>query len=103
MTGLLNNKYHVAILKDDTDFISHAKDILRKCYDKIVIETFADSHSLIEGVNLNKANNSPFDLTVLSPDEYVEKLILQKRNPDMKILVCKTVEDFQKETVNMHL
>lgn len=99
MTGLLIKKYHIAILDENQCFLARIVNSLKGWYNnKIVIKTYKNSESLIEAVNLNKAKNNPFDLTVLRRKEYAEKLILQRSNPNMTILVCDSCEDLKKIT-----
>jgi hypothetical protein len=104
MTGLLKQKYHVAILDDDENFIATAVSSLKSFYNKrIVIRTYKDSKSMFEAINSNKAKDCPFDLAVLSPREYAERPIIRHSKPEMKILVCNDCNKLQEETSKLLL
>lgn len=105
MTGLLTKKYHVAILDNENGgFVSKVVESLKKWYsDKIVIRTYTDSHSMFEAMSLNKSKNKPFDIAVLSPGKVAERMVLQRSNPSLKILVCKDEQTLKTETSKVML
>lgn len=100
MTGLLTKKYHVAIL-DNTEegFVSKVVGALQEWYkNRIVIKTYTDTRTMFEAVNLNKAKNKPFDMAVISPELMAERMVLQRANPQLKVVVCKDESSFKNET-----
>lgn len=100
MTGLLTKKYHVAILENtEGGFVSRVVDALQEWYkNKIVIKTYSDTREMFEAVNLNKAKNKPFDMAVISPELMAERMVLQRANPQLKVVVCKDHNTFRTET-----
>lgn len=97
MTGLLIKKYHVAILNNESDFVSKMVGALKQWSNKVVIKTYADSHSMFEAVNVNKAKNKPFDMAVVSPNQIAERFVLQRANPLLKVVVCDDEKTFHQE------
>ena len=99
MTGLLVKKYHVAVLANgDNGLVRQIIDSLYKWYNnRIVIKTYNDSHALFEAVNVNKARNRPFDCAVLPPKQDAEKMVLQRSNPALKVIVCKDAQSLKAE------
>jgi hypothetical protein len=66
-------------------------------HNRVVIKTYTDCHTLFEDVNLNKANNRPFDMAVVGSELMAERLVLQRVNPSMKVVVCDDVQTFKDE------
>lgn len=99
MTGLLVKKYHIAILDNDNNgFVTKVVGALKTWYsNKVVIKTYSDTQAMFEAVNLNKAKNNPFDLAVVSSELMAERLVLQRVNPMMKVVVCDDEQTFKKE------
>jgi hypothetical protein len=99
MTGLLVKKYHVAILDNDNNgFVTKVVGALKTWYsNRIVIKTYSDTQSMFEAVNLNKAKNNPFDMAVVSSDLMAERLVLQRVNPKMRVVVCDDEKTFKRE------
>jgi len=98
MTGLLVKKYHIAILNTESDFVSKMVETLKQWYNnKVVIRTYTDSYSMFEAVNVNKAKNKPFDMAVIGPSQLAERLVLQRANPSLKIVVCSDETSLHRE------
>lgn len=99
MTGLLVKRYHIAILdNEDRGFVTKVMGALKTWYNhKIVIKTYTDTRSMFEAISLNKAKNKPFDMAVVSSDLLAERLMLQRVNPNMKVVVCDDEQTFKKE------
>jgi hypothetical protein len=99
MTGLLLKKYHVAILDNDNNgFVKRVVGALKEWYShKIVIKTYSNCHAMFEDVNLQKAKNHPFDMAVVSSELIAERLVLQRVNPNMRVVVCDDEDTFKKE------
>jgi hypothetical protein len=100
MTGLFIKKYHVAVLDNNNEFVSTIVNSLKSWYnDKIVVETYKNAHDMFEAVNINEIRNNPFDLAVLTPAQYAEKMVLKQSNPDLKVILCKDPQALKFETV----
>lgn len=98
MTGLFVKKYHVAILEEDKAFVSQIVSAFKTWYSsRIVIETYADSAKMFEGINTSKAKRCPFDLTVMGKNDVVEKAILNHTDPKMPVLLCKDLTTLRQE------
>lgn len=99
MTGLLVKKYHIAILDNDNNgFVTKVVEALKTWYsNKVVIKTYTNSRAMFEAVNLQKAKNNPFDLAVVSSELMAERLVLQRVNPKMKVVVCDDAKTFKAE------
>ena len=97
MTGLLMKKYHVAVLDNNNNgFVKKVVGVLKTWYNnKIVIQTYQDTHEMFEAVNVNRAKNKPFDMAVVSPDQMAERLVLQRANPNLKVVVCEDEQAFR--------
>ncbi len=106
MTGLLTKKYHIAVLGNEANsgFVSQMVSALRQWYsDKAVIETYNDTYDLFEAVNVNRVRNKPFDIAVMSPQQLAEKLVLQRSNPALKVIVCQDAKTFRTEASKVML
>jgi len=104
MAGLLSKKYHIAILDNDDGFVARMVESLKSWYsNKIVIQTYQDTHSMFEAVNVKNARNKPFDLAVMSPDQMAERLILQRANPNLKVVVYHDEQTLKDETSKLLL
>jgi len=104
MTGLLMKKYHIAILDNDDGFVTKVVGALKLWYsNKIVIQTYRDTHSMFEAVSLNKAKNKPFDMAVVSPEQMAERLILQRANPALKVVCCEDEQTLKAATAKVLL
>jgi len=99
MTGLLIKKYHIAILDHDNDgFVTRVVGALKTWYsNKVVIKTYYDTRSMFEAVNVNRAKNRPFDMAVFSPEQMAERMILQRTNPNLKVVVCRDEQTLRSE------
>lgn len=89
MTGTLFKKYHVVIMDDDQEFVRRMVIALKSWYrSRVVIKIYSTPAKMFEGINMSKAKKIPIDLTILSEDDYAEKMILQQTNPEMPVLLC---------------
>ena len=100
MTGLLIKKYHIAILDESNNgFVTKVIGALKTWYsNRVIIEIYTNTHEMFEAVNLNKARNKPFDLAIVSSELLAERLVLQRANPKMKVIVCEDEQTFKQET-----
>lgn len=106
MTGLLVKKHHIAVLGNDKNsgFVSQMVNALRQWYsDKVVIETYDDTYDLFEAVNVNRVRNKPFDVAIMTPQKMAEKLVLQRSNPSLKVIVCQDAKTFKTEATKVML
>jgi hypothetical protein len=105
MTGLLVKKYHVAVLASANDnFMSQVIASLQQWYnDRVVIKAYSDTYSLFEAVSVNKAKNKPFDCAVLNPRQMAEKMVLQRSNPLLKVIVCEDTKQLRQEASKVML
>lgn len=105
MTGLIIKKYHVAVLNTDTDaVVEKMVAALKEWYhNRVVIETYKDTYAMFEAVNVNKARNKPFDVALVSPNDIAEKMVLQRSNPSLKVLVCQDAKTFKSEASKLLL
>ena len=99
MTGLLKNKYHIAVLYRDNSILKQISNFLNSWYGgRVVIETYTNSYQMFEAVNVSKAKNKPFDLAIMSPEEMAEKLVLKQTNPNLRVLMCLDASSLRDET-----
>ena len=92
MTGLFIKKYHVAVLEEDENFLAKMIGAMKTWYQgHIVVEGFTDSRNMFEAINLSKAKNRPFDLAILSSDEFLEKMVLKQSVPSLNVVMCNDV------------
>lgn len=101
MTGLLRNKYNIAVLgnsRDNDGLVSQIVSVLNKLYNhRIVINTYQDSYTLFEAVGVGNAKNKPVDLAVLTPGNDAEQMILKQSNPNLKVIICKDTSTLKDE------
>lgn len=99
MTGLFVKKYHVAIFDENENFIERITNALKSWYSsRIVIETYTDSSSMFQAVNMCNAKNRPFDLAIFgSKDSKAKEMILKHTCPKLPIVTFKDEAKLQKE------
>ena len=99
MTGLLNKKYHIAILDRNANILTEISTFLNLWYHgRVVVETYNDSYQMFEAVSVSKSKNKPFDIAIMSPEEVAEKMILKQTNPNLKVLTCTDANSLKTET-----
>ena len=105
MTGLLIKKYHVAVLTDENEgFVSQIIESLRKWYnDRVVIKTYSDTYALFEALSVQQARNKPFDCAVLNTNQMAEKMVLQRSNPSLKVILCQDAKTLKAEASKVML
>jgi len=89
MIGLFVKKYHIAILKEDESFLDKMMVALKSWYrNRVVIEGFKCPREMFEAIHISEIKHKPFDIAILSPAEDIEKRILNKSNPKLKVVLC---------------
>lgn len=102
MTGLFHNKYHIAIYDEDQTVIARIAGMLKSWFrNKMVIESYTDPHQMLVDVNIAKAKNKPFDMTVIGGGDEGATYILQKTNPSMRVVTYTDEKTLKKETVKL--
>ncbi len=98
MIGLFVKKYHIAILKRDESFLDKMIFVLKLWYrNRIVIEKFKCPRELFEAIHICEIKHKPFDIAILSPTEDIEKRILNKSNPKLKVVLCEDERTLKSE------
>lgn len=100
MIGAFVKKYHVIIFDENEDFIEKITNILKLWYDKrIVIESYTNSSSMFNAINMCNATNKPFDLAIFgSENSKAKKMILKHTCPNLPTVTFNDEEKLQKET-----
>lgn len=100
MTGIFHRKYRVAVYDEDPNFIDKVVKFLKSWFrNKISVESYTDSHEMFININVAKAKNRPFDMTIVGPAEGKETtVILKNANPSMKIINYKDETTLKKDT-----
>lgn len=88
MTGLFHNKYRIAVYSENGRLVKRISSVIKTLFQKKgIVESYTDSHQMFVDLNVAKAKNCPFDITIVSPPEgYEAKLILKKSNPKMEVV-----------------
>jgi hypothetical protein len=99
MTGLFVKKYHVAIFDEDGSFVERITNVLKLWYNRrIVIESYTDSSSMFQAVNMCNAKNKPFDLAIFgSKDSKAKEMVLKHTCPNLPVVTFKDEAKLQKE------
>jgi len=106
MTGLLRNKYNVTVLgnRHNDRWVSQIVAALQQWYsNRVVVQTYPDSHTLFEAVGVGKVKNKPIDLAVLTPDRDAEKMVLKQSNPNLKVIICRDTAALKTEASKVML
>jgi len=105
MTGLFHSKYHIAVYDENKDIIRRITETLKRWFsNKVIIESYTNSYDMFIGINLAKANNKPFDMTIIGPDEGQETvMILKWVDSNMGIINLKDENSLKKDTVKLAL
>ena len=94
MTGVIVKKYHVAVFAHNDGFVNQVVDAIKQWYNnQVVIKTYNDTHDLFEAISVNKARNKPFDCAVLAPRQDAERMVLQRSNPNLKVIICQDAKN----------
>ena len=105
MTGLFHTKYRIAVYDENKDIIRRITQTLKSWFDdKIVVESYTDSREMFVDMNLAKAHNKPFDMTIVGPDQGPEAaMVLKQSDPSMGVIDLKDEKALKKDTVKLTL
>lgn len=105
MTGLFHKKYNIAVYGENQLFVKRIATTLKAWFqNKAVVHSYTDSHQMFLDLNIAKAKNCPFDMTVVESKTGVEaSFVLKHVDPSMEVVSYKDVATLKKETAKLCL
>lgn len=105
MTGVFKQKYKIAVYDEDISLVKRIATTLKSWFsNKIEIKSYTNSREMILDLNLAKAKNKPFDITIMGPDEWdASSIVLKHTDPSMQVIRYKDDKTLKKDTAKLSL
>ncbi len=94
-------KYHVAVYAENNkSLVKRISETLKSWFqNKIVVESYTDSHQMFVDFNVAKAKNKSFDMAIIGADEdRAARVVLKYADPNMEVIKYKDELTLKKDT-----